>query len=295
MTSYNTIRAAVRLVGLGTAVFTAAGFASAAGVQNFGTNTATGYSSSNENTVSEMSTMVHNITNLSDAYTHFGGLLNTGHNTSNFNTSSQGAPESGMINVSGTVNNSLNSGGQGASIVVPEVMMPSVVSIGGSNNLTGAYSSNSNTTTIHQSTTQNITNSAHVHTTGNLDVNTGHNDNSFNTISGGSGSSGDITAVVNVNNTANSGAAANALVTMPVASSITSMGSNSVTGYNSDNKNVTNYTEKNTVDVKNTATIDTDFNLKANTGDNQSNFNTVGGGFNSGSINAGISVTNSGN
>jgi hypothetical protein len=162
-------------------------------------------------------------------------------------------------------------------------------SVSGSNDTTGANSDNSNSTTVNNQVTVNENNNSNTSNNVHITANTGNNSSNENTV-GGSITTGDITGNLAIHNLSNSGSSSSNW-TLGMGS-FNVNGSNSLTGANSNNENNTNLSQNSRFNFANESRIANNVGLNANTGNNHSNRNTVGGSINTGDINFNVDINN---
>jgi hypothetical protein len=289
MTSFNSIRTAVRIVVLGGAVLSAGTFASASGLTGYEQITNTGAQSLNTVVANINQQMQQTVANVGSATTDFGALVSTGGNTNNKNTFSGGSM-GGDVDLGGSIENVVNPTPVFTPVVTSAAAMDS---FGSAINTTGADSTNEVDRTINRQIVNNVVNSANVSTTGTLVANTGDNESDQNTTTGLS-SSGDVTGDLNISNVANGGAAAqsassSSTAAAPSISDVTSIGQ---TGFGSANTTTLNSNYSDVTNTTNSGTANTGLSIVANTGDNKNNQNTTSAGQKSGSVNVHFTVSN---
>ena len=195
-----------------------------------------------------------------------------------------------ILTISKTVGSSLTALGIVAMASAPA--FAANVSVGGSNSITGANSSNDNSYSVYNDAMLSIDNLASSLNSLGLDLSNGGNVLSNNTTVGGF-SSGDINAI---------GAFTTSLNTNPVLamsamdpSNTTGIFRNGTTGANSLNSNSLNVSNEQNTSITNLADINNAIGLDVSTGGNVVTDNTTVGPVSFGGANIGLSVNNSAN
>ena len=287
MTSFNSIRTAVRVVVLGGAVLSAGTFASASGLTGYEQISNTGAQSLNSIMANINQQMQQTVANVGSATTDFGANVMTGGNTNNQNTTSGGSL-GGSVDLGGSIQNIVNP----TAVLAPVASSVAATdSFGSAINTTGADSTNKVERNITRNVSVGVVNSANVSTDGMLMANTGNNESNQNTTTGLS-SSGDVRGSFDIVNVANGGAAMQSATGMAVAPSVSDVASIGQTGFGSANTTVLSDNYSSTTYVTNSGTANTDLNVVANTGGNQNNQNTTSAGQKSGSVNVHFTVSN---
>lgn len=172
------------------------------------------------------------------------------------------------------------------------------------NSTTGADSTNTNSATTERTLTDEQTNTAAITNSVNLDLSSGANEVSQNT-SVGNVSTGDISGSVNLINVANSQFAdgssvgvgsvnnlGNGTLELAAGETRTSLASNDQTGAESENTNLISGTDAIQIVRNNTATVDNEVVINANTGENVVSENTGVGDVTTGDIELAVNLIN---
>ena len=167
------------------------------------------------------------------------------------------------------------------------------VSVGGSNLITGANSSNQNTYTVSDDSSLMLDNLASSLNSLNLNLSNGHNLLANNTTVGGF-STGNLNATGTFNTNLNTTPVLVAGSTL-TPSSVTGLFNNNTTGFSSINDNTLNVNNNRTTHINNSADINNTIGINATTGFNSILNNTTVGPVSLGGANIGLSVNNTAN
>lgn len=247
------------------------------------TNDTTGFNSTNTNTGVITLSGDMTLANVATIVNRFCLDADTGDNSQSQNTTA-GNLTSGDITAWSSIFNLANNDASILAAYSPTVTVNST----SNNHLTGANSTNTNTTAVTASGDSTTTNVATLTSSSYVDAETGNNSQSQNTTAG-SLTSGSIAAGTTVINSANNGSSVG-----PTAGSTTVTGntSNDTTGSNSTNTNTVAVTQSGDTTVTNVATADTTSSVDADTGDNSQSQNTSGGDVTSGDVSIDFGVIN---
>lgn len=247
-------------------------------------NDTTGADSDNDNDLDVDHDIDLDFENDADIFNKLGLNLNTGWNDQIKNTTG-GSIASGNIGVDFATTNEANvgSGFAGASFG------GLTLDFTGENHLTGADSDNKNNVDIDNDTDIDVENDAEIDNKVRVYANTGGNTQKKNTQAGDI-TSGDVDVAVSTHNHANIGSGVGAAGNSGLEVTVDS--TNDTTGADSDNENDVDVDSDVDVDVENDAEVTNDFEVEANTGDNDQTKNTEGGNIETGSVTIDISATN---
>lgn len=237
-------------------------------------NRLTGYDSDNENSLEVDNSGDVNVRNVADVLNRLGLSANTGDNEMNMNTTG-GDMETGSVGVEAGISNWANVVDGGSSDGGS-----TTIDVTASNEETGAESDNENSVEIENSGDKTVRNTARLNNHVDVRANTGRNEMNQNT-TGGQLTTGDVAVSTDIQNVANTGGCC------PTGSNnldVSADLSNETTGYQSDNENEVEIENDGDTTLTNTADVDNDLNVRANTGDNEQNKNTTGGGVETGSV-----------
>lgn len=249
-------------------------------------NHLTGPSSINTNkTTVNHDTTVH-VSNTANADTNVSVAVDSGGNVV-MNDTSVGDFNGGSVSVSGTFDNTLNSG---ASAMIGDTGDHSV-SADFSNNTTGPNSRNTNTLQVNDNSNTTVTNRATIDNS--IRANLSSGDNHFSNLTTlGDVHTGDVNFNVSSTNTANSGAS-DMTGLMNSSSSVNVTGGNSITGPNSSNDNTVKVNNNTTTNVTNTGTVDNNISVTTNTGGNTVTNSTTVGNVSTGDTTVDLNLNNS--
>jgi hypothetical protein len=290
MNIIHSTRTITRVLGISAAVLSASGFSlvSAHSANVSGSNGTTGPSSVNTNTHHIVNNDTTRLSFMGTSTNNIFGTANSGHNSLHNNTTA-GSLLGGNISLGGTYSNDINTGTMDAAAAVS---LGNDTSGDLSNQLTGPNSSNRNTLNVRNTTNSTITQTARISNNVRLNTNTGYNVASNNTTVGDV-ASGSTTVSMNFDNTANQGNESSVVSTAD--HSFTGSMSNDTTGPNSSNTNTTSVTNTTKQTVNKMATINNNFCITANSGENSVSGNTTVGDVSSGDITIDLSATNAAN
>lgn len=310
------------------------------GGQASSSNDTTGADSTNNASTDLNNTNTILIDNLGNVINNYQIDANTGNNTADKNTG-DGQITTGDTNVVFNLINLLNNtflgpgqlllgivnifGNLSGDIVLQGLegngINPSLGSLGASNSLTGADSSNSASTDLTNNADIALANSAEVLNNVTLDATTGNNDADKNTGSG-SVSTGDVNAALKVTNVANTNTIGNGgtiwmvlvnnlgtwtgqlfggdassgvyspFFTFTINPDGSLSASNQNTGADSTNNANTNVSNDTDITVNNTATLANNVMIDANTGGNSASKNTGSGIIKTGDVNVAANIVN---
>ncbi len=253
------------------------------------TNDTTGQNSSNYTTFSVSDVMTRSRINLATLLSSLGIAADTGNNTIAQNTTVEGAG-------SGDV--------EGDFLFVNEVneMAGLDLGLGGetdidvdtTNDTTGQNSENYADVDVELSRSVTVINSADLNTNVGLAANTGNNDIRRNTSVNGAANTGDISADITVHNLANNGGSSlgAAFLSGGLGDVSVSTG-NHTTGQSSENYAEVDVDSTNTVTETNTANVETNVSLTADSGNNVIRNNTTVSGASTGKVRLTGTIVNS--
>lgn len=288
MKKYLTVSNLLASLAIVTAVMLIAGVGVVkAGIDIGGTNGTTGPNSSNENEWNVENSMNIDISNHADANNDWDLDVATGMGDINHNTE-LGDISTGDIWGTIDVANNLNDG----DIQLADTNIGDI-NVDFNNDTTGPNSENENEAKIEVKTDVDVSNHADIKNDTDLSANTGDNEIGHNTVVGDV-STGSVRFDVTQENNANANQGDIDLSGIG-GTSVTGNFSNEITGPNSENSNELKVESKTDVDVHNSACINNDTEINANTGDNKVGNNTVVGDVSTGSIRIDINSTNNAN
>lgn len=255
-----------------------------ASVNISGSNDTTGPNSENKNSWDVSSETNISIVNASDVENEFKADVQTGQNDIKNNTTVEDV-STGDINGDISVVNNLNT----ADPEIDVADMWNNIDVTLSNDTTGPNSENSNKVEISKETNVSVVNSADVENEVDIKAGTGHNDIGHNTTVGDI-STGDINITGSTSNTVN---AHNLSFDMAGAGqSVSTDFSNHLTGPNSENKNKLEVEQNLNVSSTNTANIENEVKLNADSGHNDIGHNTVVGDVSTGGVSFNYTISN---
>jgi hypothetical protein len=246
-----------------------------------GGNKVTGFQSDNRNEVEvDVVTVVDIMSN-----TLFGndidGEANSGGNEANRNTIG-GKVDTGDFRGDITLVNKAHHGGTGLIQITTGDLH-----VDFENQTTGAQSSNLNSLDLDKLVTVDVDEMTQVNNDVRTEANTGLNAANDNT-RGGDVRTGDIDSRVDVEN--HTGTIAPVVVNTGSTAHIDA--GNDTTGFQSDNRNEVSIRDTVVVDVQRTTNITNDLDLRANSGGNEANRNTIGGKVDTGDVRFDFNVMN---
>lgn len=171
-------------------------------------------------------------------------------------------------------------------------VLASEVSFTSENVKTGAESDNTGTQTLNENGDVTVTNDGNVDNTAKADVETGDNEQNMNT-SGGSLDSGSVDASTDWSSMINTDVCQCLVGNQDVT--VDGDGSNDTTGYKSDNTNKQEVNLNGDTTLTNVANVLNSLYLKADTGDNEQNYNTMAGNLSSGDVMVDATISNEAN
>jgi hypothetical protein len=247
-------------------------------------NDTTGADSDNDNDLDVDHDIDIDLENDADIFNKLGLYLNTGWNEQYKNTSG-GSIATGDIGVDFATTNAANvdSGFAGASFG------GLTLDFTGENHLTGADSDNENNVDVDNDVDVDVENDAEIDNKVRVYANTGGNEQKKNTQAGDI-TTGNVDVAVSTENHANTGSGVAAAGNSGLEVTVDSM--NDTTGADSDNENNVDVDNDVNVDIENDAEVTNDFEVEANSGDNEQKKNTEGGDIETGSVTIDISATN---
>lgn len=269
-------------------------------------NSNTGSDSTNAITVNDTTQQNTQVTNNANINNNVTATAITGQNTANMNTGA-GRIVTGKANIVATAVNLANTTVKnanlgiavinvfgnwfgdllyGGSSLLAAVGAPTSVAVDGSNTHTGADSTNAVTVDVNRNQQTDIKNKATIHTTLATTIDTGNNKTNKNT-NGGDIETGIATVALHARTIANLSALLGS-----GGLSVNVEGENGNTGVDSKNTITAKVNDTRTVNVTNDANVSTILPGLVNTGNNEASFNTVGGGIDTGTINADVAVDN---
>ncbi|MEX1997411.1 MAG: hypothetical protein WEA04_01910 [Candidatus Andersenbacteria bacterium] len=236
-------------------------------------NDTTGADSDNDNDLDVDHDVDLDLRNIANILNYLALSANTGDNEQNKNTMG-GELTTGDVTVDSMIANLANNGAGYASLGTTQV------DVSGSNHLTGADSNNNNDVDVDNDYDLDVDNTANLTTSVVINAHTGGNEQNRNT-QGGSMTTGNVEVSTKVENSANN----NSSIGIGGSSlAVTVEASNDTTGADSDNDNDVDVDNNVDIDVDNTANVSNNLTVSANTGDNEQNKNTQGGGVETGSV-----------
>lgn len=251
-----------------------------------GCNDTTGPNSENENAWDINSNVDVSVDNSADANNDFLVCTDTGLGTIDENTA-VGDLRSGDIWGDVAVNNDLNSKNFEIGFLGSDSLD---VSVSFANELTGPHSSNENEVNVDSNTDIDINNHTDINNDTDIQAQTGGLDVNHNTVIGDI-RTGSIRIDSFTDNIANQNMGDFDLGNLGRLN-VSADFSNGLTGPDSLNTNRLDVDNNVDLDVHNTANIDNDTNITANTGDNFIGHNTCVGDVETGSISVGVNISN---
>lgn len=252
-----------------------------------GMNNTTGANSVNKNTVK-----ISDYTSLSwwnhlDVNNKVHASANTGHNYFSNNTKIGDIVGGSIL---GTINLATSSDPSGPWFDWDGIGGLGDVSVNFGNGITGANSINKNSADISSKTKVKISNDTDVNNQVCLNLNTGYNKISHNTVVGNVGS-GDAAFNVSITNPSSSNWALGN-ISLPQPGSVSANFGNSLTGSHSENTNKLTTNSSTSLSVSNHTDTNNNISVSADSGHNSVGGNTVVGDVSTGSISIGVDVQN---
>lgn len=289
--NFASIKNAMRVAAASSVVLLTGATAAFAHVNVDTTNDTTGPNSSNYTTFSVSDFKLRTRTNLATLMTNLGLSANTGDNLIDQNTTVDdmgGGDISGdflFVNEANTMDGlDLDMNGE------------TDIDVDTSNGTTGPSSSNGAEVTINLSDTDTLVNDADIDTNVSLSANSGGNRVRNNTTVDGASLSGDIDLDLTVHNMANTGSATSGISQLGSGLGDVSVSTgNEVTGPNSENYSEVTVNSSRVTSETNTADVDTNVSVSANTGGNTVRNNTTVGGARTGNFSFSGTIVNSAN